>query len=146
MTSDDQRAVSFLRTQDNKVVNAFPLAFPQDIYSRLGYPEFTIAIARKLGLPITILGPYVGTWVRTNGRSLPTVVDRYGNGVASAPSVSGDHFRKNHDRLLGPVMQAVADSGIAATGKNQYETFNGTFKHCFNPGARHVDEETTINT
>jgi len=89
---------------------------------------------------------YVGTRVRTNGRSLPTAVDRYGNGVASAPGVSGDHFRKNHDRLLRPVMQAVADSGIAATGKNQYDTCNGTFKHCFNPGARHVDEETTINT
>ena len=43
-------------------------------------------------------------------------------------------------------MQAVADSGIAATGKNQYDTCNGTFKHCFNPGARHVDDETTINT
>jgi hypothetical protein len=42
-------------------------------------------------------------------------------------------------------MQAMADSGIAATGKNPYDTCNGTFKHCFNPGARHVDEETTIN-
>ena len=41
-------------------------------------------------------------------------------------------------------MHEVADSGIAATGKKQYDTCNGTFKHCFNPGARHVDEE--INT
>jgi len=53
---------------------------------------------------------------------------------------------KNHNRLLRPVIQAVADSGIAATGKNHYETSNGTFKHCFNPGARHFDEEFTINT
>ena len=39
LTSDDQREVSFLRTHDNKFANAFPLAFPQDIYSRFGTPS-----------------------------------------------------------------------------------------------------------
>ena len=42
-------------------------------------------------------------------------------------------------------MQAVADSGIPATGKNQHDTCNGTFKHCFNPGVRQVNDETSIN-
>ena len=146
LPSDDQRALSFIRTHDYKFANAFPLAFPQDIYSRFGNTEFTIAIARKFGLPIPMLGPYVGTRVRASGRSLPTIVDRYGNGVASAPGVPGDHFRKCHDRMLRPAMQAVADSGISATGKNQHDTCNGTFKHCFNPGARDINEETAINT
>ena len=146
LPSDDQRALSFLRTHDNKFANAFPLAFPQDIYSRFGNTEFTIAIARKLGLPIPILGPYVGTRVRASGRSLPIFVDCYGNGVASAPGVPGDHFRKNHDRMLRPAMQAVSDSGISATGKNQHDTCNGTFKQCFNPGARDLNEEAAINT
>ena len=146
LPADDQRALSFLRTHDNKFANVFPLAFPQDIYSRFGNTEFTIAIARKLGFPIPILGPYVGTRVRASGRSLPTTVDRYGNGVASAPGVPGDHFRKGHDGMLRPAMQAVADSGIPATGKNQHDTCNGTFKHCFNPGVRQVNEETCINT
>ena len=145
LPSDDQRSLSFLRTHDNKFANAFPLAFPQDTYSRFGNTEFTIAIARKFGLPIPILGSYVGTRVRASGRSLPTVVDPYGNGVASAPGVPGDFFRKNHDRLLRPAMQAVADSGIPATGKNQHDTCNGTFKHCFNPGVRQVNDETSIN-
>ena len=48
--------------------------------------------------------------------------------------------------MLRPAMQAVADSGIPATGKNQHDTCNGTFKHCFNPGVRQVNEETCINT
>ena len=43
-------------------------------------------------------------------------------------------------------MQAVADSGISSTGKNQHDTCNGTFKQCFNPGSRDVNEETAINT
>ena len=146
LPADDQRAISFLRTHDNKFANAFPLAFPQDIYSRFGNSEFTIAIARKFGLPIPMLGPYVGTRVRASGRSVPTIVDRFGNGVAAAPGVPGDHHRKNHDRLLRPLMQAAADSGISATGKNQYDTCNGTFKSCFNPGSRHVSEEAAINT
>jgi len=39
LPSDDQRAVSFLRTHDNKFANAFPLAFPQDIFLGSGSPS-----------------------------------------------------------------------------------------------------------
>ena len=50
--------------------------------------EFGIALARKLGLPVKILEHYGGTRVRSNGNSHVTLVDPYGNGVASAPGVS----------------------------------------------------------
>ena len=47
-----------------------------------------MAIARKLGLPIGILLPYVNSTVLANENSYRT--DPYGNGVASEIGVSED--------------------------------------------------------
>ena len=62
--------------------------------------EYHVAVARKLGMTISFLCPYVGTTVRASGNSARTYVDAFGDGVASAPGVKGDHFRKLHDRCV----------------------------------------------
>ena len=56
--------------------------------------EFTVAMARKFGAAIPQLLPYVGTTVRSEGKSHKVRVDQFGNGVdgvASAPGVKGLH-------------------------------------------------------
>ena len=65
LTKDDQRGLAFLSTHDNSFANAFPLALtgsdPNDAFSPR---EFQVAIARKLGLPIGILWPYIQPFAR----------------------------------------------------------------------------------
>ena len=97
LAKDDQRSLAFLATHDSAFANCFPVA--SDPNSNFDNREFETALARKMGLPVKILLPYVGSRVRSNGNSHVTIVDPYGNGVASAPGVSGDHARRLHDRI-----------------------------------------------
>ncbi len=84
MSGDDQRRIAFCSTDNNVFVfaNSFPLTLAPDLSMRFNLPEFTVAMARKLGAPIPQLLPYVGTTVRSEGRSQEVRVDQYGDGVA----------------------------------------------------------------
>ena len=64
MSGDDQRRIVFCSTHNNVLANSFPLTLAPDPSMRLNLPEFTVAIARKLGAPIPRLLPYVGTTIR----------------------------------------------------------------------------------
>ena len=97
--------------------------------------EFQVAIARKLGLPIDILLPYVYSTVRANENSYRTIVDPYGNGVASATGVPGDHVRRFHDRIVVSLARAA---GIYAKGGHT-GTCKGIFRKCM--GDYHLNED-----
>ena len=65
LTKDDQRGLAFLSFHDNSFANAFPLALTgSDLNDAFSPREFRVAIARKLGLLIGILLPYVNSTVR----------------------------------------------------------------------------------
>ena len=46
--------------------------------------EFSTSVARKFGLPVSLLASHVGVNIKTEGRSARAIVDPYGNGVAGA--------------------------------------------------------------
>ena len=69
MSGDDQRRIAFCSTHNNVFANSFPLTLAPDPSLRFSLPEFTVAMARKFGAPIPQLLPYVGTTVRSEGRS-----------------------------------------------------------------------------
>ena len=112
MSGDDQRRIAFCSTHNNVFANSFPLTLAPDPSMRFNLPEFTVAIARKLGAPIPQLLPYVGTTVRSEGRSQKVRVDQYGNGVASAPGVKGGHVSAAHNWINFDTMTQVLNSGV----------------------------------
>ena len=50
MSGDDQRKITFCSTHDNAFANSFPLALAPEPSIRFNRQEFTVAMARKLGL------------------------------------------------------------------------------------------------
>ncbi len=60
---DDQRSIAFLATHDSAF--GFPVA--SDPNSNFDNREFETALARKMGIPVKFLLPYVGSRVRSNG-------------------------------------------------------------------------------
>jgi hypothetical protein len=62
---------------------------------------------RKLGCAVTFLAPFVGYPIMTNGKSRRLRVDAFGNNVAAAPGVSGDHARTTHDAICMKVVQHI---------------------------------------
>ncbi len=138
MSGDDQRRIAFCSTHNNVFANSFPLTLAPDPSMRFNLPGTCvhIAMARKLGAPIPQLLPYVGTTVRSEGRSQKVRVDQYGNGVASAPGVKGGHVsaaRAQLDQLRH------YDSGTKfrsdGKGNNRNNTCNGANKGSLNVGA-----------
>ena len=121
LAGDDQRAIAFLATHDSPPGVLLPTVFPvTSDPTLLSYQrEFQIASVRKHGSLMPILEPYIGARVRSNGKSRPMYVDPYGNGIASAPGVPGDHFRRLHDRV-------VADSSSTSLGE-RWCILGGTF-------------------
>ena len=117
MAQDDQRAKSFLATHDSSYANAFPLS-PTGADRTLAFSatEFRVRIGRKLGIPLGLLGGFVDQAVRASGNSRRTRVDPFGNGVAAAPGVPGDHFRKLHDHIVNTFLYLLRDAGIPCRG------------------------------
>ena len=130
LRGDDQRRLAFEAASDDAFANAFPLALAPDEHFRFNRFEFITGISRKLGLPIPLLLPYVGTRIKTEGASHPSFVDQFGNGIASATGTKGDHPRTMHNHLLHTAMLAVKSSGVPAKGTNVYDTCNGVFGKC----------------
>ena len=127
MSGDDQRRIAFCSTHYNAFANSFsfPLTLAPDSSMRFNLPEFTFAMARKFGAPIPKLLPYVGTTVRSEGRSQKVRVDQYGNGVASAPGVKGGHVSAAHNWINFDTMTQELNSGVTAKGNNRNNTYNG---------------------
>ena len=86
---------------------------------RFNLSELTVAMALKLGAPIPQLLPYVGTTVRSEGRSQKVRVDQYGNGVASAPGVKGGHVSAAHNWINFDTMTQVLNSEFRSVGKGK---------------------------
>jgi len=135
LTRDDQRGLAFLSTHTDEFANSFPLALTgaEDAFSPR---EFQVAIARKLGVPVNLLLPYVGSTVRSSGNSHKTNVDPYG--VASATGVSGDHTRRHHDLIVSEVVRLLSDAGIRAKGGHT-GSCKGIFAKCID--ARLLNED-----
>ena len=131
LAGDDQRSVAFLATHDSEFANCFPVA--SDPNSKFDNREFETALARKMGAPVKFLEKYVGSRVRANGNSHVTVVDPYGNGVASAPGVPGDHPRQFHDRVVRGLVKQVEIAQVPVKGGHR-GTCKNTFSKCYNPG------------
>ena len=68
---------------------------------------------------------------RKSGNSCPTYVDPYGNGIASAPGVSGDHFL--HDRVVCSLVEQIRAARVPVKG-GQTGTCKDTFSKCLKVG------------
>ena len=99
-----------------------------------------VTVARKFGLPLSILCPYVGTTVRASGNSVRTNVDAFGDGVASAPGVKGDHFRKLHDRVVTLAVSLLNSAKISTLGGHR-GTCKDTFSKSFRASATLSEED-----
>ena len=74
-----------------------------------------------------------------------TIVDPYGNGVSSAPGVSGDHARRLHDRIVNALGKLVKAVGVPVKGG--YDgTCKGTFGKSFAAGAEVAEERCACTT
>ena len=130
ISGDDQRRCAFEAASGNKFANAFPLALAPEANTRFSRFEFTVAIARKLGLPIPLLLPYVGTSIRAEGGSPRVQVDPFGNGITAATGVKGGHVTQMHNAIVNASMTAVKSSGVPAKGTHNFDTCNGVFGKC----------------
>ena len=88
-----------------------------------------------MGLPVQTLLLYVGSRVRSNGNSHVTLVDPFGNGVASAPGGSGDHARRLHARTVNSLVKLVKAVGVPVKGGYDAPCTN-FFSKSFDAGAR----------
>ena len=141
LARDDQRAITFLATHDNPFANVFPLS-PTGADRTLAFSatEFRVSIGRKLGIPLRMLGGFVDQTVRASGNSRRTRVDPFGNGVAAAPGVPGDHFRKLHDHIVNVLLFLLRDAGIPCRG-GPLGSCKHIFSKCFNAGSVTTDED-----
>ena len=95
--------------------------------------EFQIALGRKMGSPLPFLLPYIGARIKSNGNSRPTYVDLHGNGIASAPGVPGDHFRRLHDRVVCSLVEHCRSARVFVKGEHT-GTCNYTCSKCLKVG------------
>ena len=93
-----------------------------------------------MGLPVKFLSLYVGSRVRSNGNLHVTLVDPYGNGVASAPGVSGDHARRLHDRVVNFLIKLFKTVGVPVKEWVR-RPCTSTFGKCFHAGAEVSEED-----
>ena len=113
----------------------FPLALAPDESRRFNRFEFIVAIARKLGLPIPLLLPYVGTTIKAEGGSPRVQVDPFGNGITTATGVKGGHVTVMHNAIVHESMCAVKSSGgVPVKGTHIHDTCNGIFGKCLRSG------------
>ena len=74
------------------------------------------------------------------GHSRRTRVDPFGNGVAAAPGVPGDHFQKLHDHIVNALLFLLRDAGIPCRG-GPLGSCKHIFSKCFNAGSVTTDED-----
>ena len=134
MSGDDQRRITFCSTHNNSFANSFPLALAPETSMRFSLQEFVVAMARKLGAPIPQLLAFVGTTIRSEGKSHKVRVDQFGNGVASAPGVRGGYVTTAHNWIQRDAMKQVAISGVPVMGDSPFNTCNRVFGNCLNLG------------
>ena len=134
LSGDDQRRIAFCSTHNNPFANSFPLALAPEQSMRFSLQEFTVAMARKLGAAIPQLLPFVGTTVRSEGKSHKVRVDKFGNGVASAPGVKGGYVTDAHNWIQRDAMKQVSNSGVSVKGDSPFNTGNRIFADCINLG------------
>ena len=89
-------------------------------------------------LPVKILLPYVGSRVRSNGNLHVTLVDPFGNGVASTPGISGDHARRLHVWIVNSLVKLFKEVGVPVQGGYDAPCTN-FFSKSFDSGAQ-MDE------
>ena len=130
MTGDDQRRRAFAASIDNKFANAFPNSLAPDESQRFNGFEFPVAMARKLGMPIPIILPYIGTKIKTEGGSPTVVVDPFGNGITAATGVKGGHVTEMHNAFCRALMGSAKSAGVPVKGANTFDTCNGVFGKC----------------
>ena len=99
---------------------------------------------RKLGCAVTFLAPFVGYPIMANGKSRRLRVDAFGNNVAAAPGVSGDHARTTHDAFCTKVVQHIKETGTHAVGEG-FGTCKGYFTKSINQGNIRPEDEYLIN-
>ena len=112
LPKDDQRRRAF--EASDSFSNSFPISIDSSVL--LSSHEFTTAIQRKLGLALTMLAQFVGYPIATNGKSRRLQVDAFGNNVAAAPGVSGDHARTTHDAFNTKVVLHIKEIGNGNIG------------------------------
>ena len=83
------------------------MALAPDESRRFNRFEFSVAIARKMGLPIPLILPYVGTTIKAEGGSPRVLVDPFGNGITTATGVKGGHVTIMHNAIVHESMCAV---------------------------------------
>ena len=122
--------------------NSFRISIDSSVL--LSSHEFTTAIQRKLGLALTMLAQFVGYPIATNGKSRRLQVDAFGNNVAAAPGVSGDHARTTHDAFNTKVVQHIKEIGIHAVGGG-FGSCKGFFSKSINQENVRPEDEVLIN-
>ena len=139
LAGEDQRRLAFVAAHDNKFANAFPLALAPSETVRFNNFEFTVAIARKLGLPIPALIRYVGTFIKTEKGSPRMRVDPFGNNITTATGVKGGHVTQMHNAFSRALMTEAKSVVPSCKGTNAFDTCNGVFGKCLQ--REHILEE-----
>ena len=93
---------------------------------------------------MTILAPFVGYPIATNGKSRRLRVDAFGNSAAAAPGVSGDHARITHDAFSTMVVRHIKEIGIHAVGGG-FGSCKGYFSKSINQNNIRPEDEHLIN-
>ena len=96
-----------------------------------------------MGSPLSFLLPYIGARIKSNVNSCPTYVDLYGNGIASALGVPGDHFRRPHDRVVCSLVERFRSARVSVKG-GYTGTCNDTFSKCLKVGDFTDDEDQRL--
>jgi hypothetical protein len=140
LPKDDQRRKAF--EASDCFSNSFPISIDSSV--PLDSHEFTTAIQRKLGCPVTMLAQFVGHSIATNGKSRRLRVDAFGNSAVAAPGVSGDHARTTHDAFNTMVIQCIKEVGIRAVGGG-FGSCKGIFSKSINQSNVRPEDEDLIN-
>ena len=143
LAGEDQRKLAFIAAEGNKYANAFPLALAPIESARFNNSEFTVAIARKLGLPIPCLLRHVGTFIKTEKGSQRVRVDPHDNNITTATGVKGGLVTVMHNAFSRALMREAKTVLPQCRGANTFDTCNGIFGHCLHNGQllSNVDEK-----
>ena len=137
---DDQRRVAL---EASDIYNqTFPLYINFDVI--FSQTEFTTAVQRKLGLPLSCLRNHIGEPIAANGKSPRLRVDRWGKHIAAASGVKGDHFRTTHDTMVTFTIGCLKDAGIVSRGGG-YGSLKGIFSKCIDQSNIRPEDKRKIN-